>query len=71
MIIKSMPEGAKSYVKKPIPIQAIQIFEPFEVVTLEGTMTGKSGDWIMKGIRGELYICNDSIFKESYEEVLH
>lgn len=65
---ESIPEGAKSYVKKPIPIQAIQIFEHFEVVTLEGTMKGKPGDWLMKGIRGELYPCDMDIFRESYED---
>ena len=69
--IEFMPEGAKSYVKKPIPVQAIQIFEPFEVVTPEGTMTGNSGDWLMKGIEGELYPCMNSIFMKSYEEAPH
>jgi hypothetical protein len=62
-----MPEGAKRYLKKPIPIRAIQIFEDFEVKTLEGTMTGKPGDWLMEGIRGELYPCDMDIFRESYE----
>ena len=65
----AMPStGIKSYVKKPIPIQAIQIFEEFEVETLEGTMRGKPGDWLLRGIRGELYPCADDIFRESYEE---
>ena len=66
----AMPStGIKSYVKKPIPIQAIQIFEEFEVETLEGIMRGKPGDWLLRGIRGELYPCADDIFRESYEEV--
>lgn len=66
--ITEMPSEAKLYVKKPIPVQAIQIFEPFEVVTLEGTMIGNSGDWLMKGIEGELYPCIRSIFEKSYRE---
>jgi hypothetical protein len=66
--ISNIPDGAKYYVKKLIPIQAIQIMEEFEVVTLEGTMIGRSGDWLMRGIEGELYPCADNIFKKSYEE---
>lgn len=67
--ITEMSEGAKLYVKKPIPIQAVQIFEPFEVVTLEGTMRGNTGDWLIKGIEGELYPCMRSIFEKSYKEI--
>jgi len=39
------------------------------VWTLEGTMTGKMGDYLCKGIRGEFYFCDREIFKESYVEV--
>lgn len=65
--ISEMPKEAKRYVKRPIPIQAIQINEAFDVEAMEGTMHGKPGDWLMKGIRGELYVCDDSIFQEGYE----
>jgi hypothetical protein len=37
------------------------------IVTLEGDMVAKEGDWIIKGIEGEFYPCKDSVFKESYE----
>ncbi len=37
--------------------------------TIEGTMKGKIGDYVIKGIRGELYICDREIFKETYNEV--
>lgn len=37
------------------------------VETLEGTMRGDLGDWIIRGISGELYPCKDSIFRETYE----
>jgi hypothetical protein len=53
--------------KKPIPILALQINEPFEVETTEGTMRGQPGDWLMQGVSGELYICPDNIFKKSYD----
>ena len=39
------------------------------VKTLEGTMTAQPGDWIIRGIKGEVYPCKDDIFQASYEEV--
>jgi len=54
-------------VKKPIPVNCVQIHEDFQVKTLEGTMQGKPGDWLMEGIQGELYACDDAIFKKTYE----
>jgi hypothetical protein len=57
----------KRYTKKPIPIEAIQINEPFTVETLEGTMEGKIGDFLVIGIKGEMYPVDKEIFKESYE----
>lgn len=38
--------------------------------TLEGTMAAYEGDWIIKGVAGELYPCRDSIFRQTYEEVI-
>jgi len=38
-----------------------------EVVTLEGIMTGVQGDWIIKGVKGELYPCKPDIFAATYE----
>jgi len=37
------------------------------VKTPEGAMTGPRGSWLIKGVHGELYCCQDSIFKETYE----
>ena len=54
-------------VKKPIPIRCIQMQEPFQVETLEGTLQGKAGDYLMVGVRGELYPCEKEIFRETYE----
>lgn len=32
-------------------------------------MVAHSGDWIIKGVNGELYPCRDDIFKKTYEQV--
>lgn len=39
------------------------------VRTLEGTMRGNTGDWLITGIKGEKYICKDDIFQMTYDEV--
>ena len=38
------------------------------VYTLEGTMTGAVGDYLIKGVRGEFYFCAKDIFEETYED---
>jgi hypothetical protein len=54
-------------VKKPIPVKCIQINEPFTVETMEGLMKGKAGDYLIIGIKGEVYPCDQEIFKETYD----
>lgn len=36
---------------------------------LDGSLEASKGDWIIRGIEGELYPCSDSIFQKSYERV--
>ena len=35
--------------------------------TLEGNMQAGKGDWIIKGVKGELYPCKPDIFEMTYE----
>lgn len=39
------------------------------IKTPEGIMNSKCGDYIIKGIKGEIYPCKADIFEESYCEV--
>lgn len=57
----------KKALKKPIPIKCVQIDEPFEVESMEGLVKGKKGDWLMIGVNGEKYVCDDAIFKKTYD----
>lgn len=41
----------------------------YSIRTLEGTMTASSGDYIIKGIKGEFYPCKPDIFESTYEKV--
>jgi len=37
------------------------------VRTLEGVMKTDAGDWIIQGVKGELYPCKPDIFAATYE----
>ena len=39
------------------------------IFTLEGEMRANDLDWIIRGIKGELYPCKPDIFAETYEPV--
>jgi hypothetical protein len=39
------------------------------ITTLEGDMEASLGDFIIKGVKGELYPCKPDIFWQTYEEV--
>jgi hypothetical protein len=39
------------------------------IKTLEGTMIANRGDWIIRGVKGELYPCKPDIFDATYEAV--
>lgn len=38
-----------------------------DITTLEGVMTAEVGDWIIKGVSGEIYPCKNDIFEATYE----
>lgn len=41
-----------------------------EIKTLEGTMIAKAGDYIIRGVNGEIYPCASAIFDATYEAAL-
>jgi hypothetical protein len=49
------------------------IFGPYaqedrlEIKTLEGRMRANVGDWVIKGVKGEVYPCKPDIFEQTYE----
>lgn len=40
-----------------------------DINTLEGIMHASPGDYIIKGVHGELYPCKPDIFEATYEKV--
>lgn len=49
---------------------ALYLFEgTWMVNTIEGEHKVNSGDWIIRGVAGELYACKPDIFDATYEPV--
>jgi len=42
---------------------------PIYITTLEGTMRADFGDYIIRGVKGEIYPCKPDIFEATYESV--
>jgi hypothetical protein len=40
-----------------------------KIKTLEGVRTAMPGDWIIQGVKGEIYPCKTDIFAATYERV--
>ena len=41
-----------------------------DIQTLEGTMRANVGDWVIRGVKGELYPCKDDIFVATYDPAI-
>lgn len=59
----------KKFRKIPVVIEAYQTDEEMEIETLEGVMKADKGDWIIRGVKGELYPCKPDVFEMTYEKV--
>ena len=52
------------------PVQVDHGGKTIFIHTLEGKMEASLGDWIIKGVKGELYPCKPDIFEATYDRVL-
>lgn len=59
----------KQYRKRPVVVFASLMDEEFEVETLEGVMHGNAGDYLICGVKNELYPCKPDIFEATYDPV--
>ena len=69
-----MPEQVRMDGEYPLPDwikegNTIVNGDCLEIFTLEGVMRANPGDWIIKGVKGELYPCKPDIFEATYEVV--
>jgi hypothetical protein len=65
---ESLDSNMQPVRKRPITVHAMELLYPAEVETLEGTMTGNPGDFLMRGVQGEHYVCRRDIFLSSHEQ---
>lgn len=54
----------------PCPSRIGETLHDLGIQTLEGVMLAKPGDWIIKGVAGEVYPCKPDIFAATYEQVM-
>lgn len=60
----------KNCMKRALVIQSKQMDTEFRVMTMEGDYKlGKPGDYLMRGVDGELYICDKNVFEKTYDWV--
>lgn len=51
------------------PVHGFMWDGTLQIPTPEGTMTARAGDYIIQGVKGEIYPCKPGIFKARYEQV--
>lgn len=69
-------DGTRDSVREVLDDNSVQFIDrtphgassQLDIITLEGTMTANVGEWIIKGIKGELYPCKPDIFEATYEK---
>ncbi len=59
-------EGDTYRKKSSLFIEAAQLEESVDIMTLEGPSHGEPGDWLLLGIEGEPYFNDDAYFKSRY-----
>jgi hypothetical protein len=48
------------------PGMVMRIGDQLHIATLEGVVVARPGDWVIRGIKGELYPCKPAIFDSTY-----
>lgn len=67
----SVPNWIIQY-KSPIEMRHVQpdfVTGNLMIPTLEGDHLASFGDWIIQGVKGEIYPCKPDIFEQTYEAV--
>jgi hypothetical protein len=59
-----LPDGRYA---KHATVDAVRTDRPVEVRTLEGPARAEPGDWVLRGVDGELWTVTDAYFRTHYE----
>lgn len=68
---REVPDWLKEAVDqgKIVPVQSTEDYYYLDITTPEGVMRMGPEDWIIQGVKGEIYPCKKEIFKLTYEAV--
>lgn len=68
---KPYPVGVETYIKETTETVDGQkeSWNAWRIETLEGYHEVTPGDWIITGVKGEVYPCKPDIFKMTYEKL--
>ena len=66
----SAPDWALVYKDKHGNQVRLQQDGTLSIPTLEGDHTASIGDWLIQGVKGEVYPCKPDIFEVTYEPAL-
>ena len=55
------------WAKKSDATVTVNVYDELYIETLEGRMKASKGDWIIRGVNGEIYPCKPDIFHKTYE----
>lgn len=55
--------------KKPVTIEYRNVTEREEIHTREGTIVAEPGDYIIRGVEGEVYPIDADIFEKTYDRL--
>jgi hypothetical protein len=69
MVFDEIPEWLSEAVRTGVILAEFRSedYWYFIIETLEGSMLATPGDWIIRGVKGELYPCKPDIFAATYE----
>lgn len=65
--IEPMPEWLYAAISDGAVHVAGDFSDNIAVSTMEGVMEAPPGAWIIRGVKGELYPCDDGIFRATYD----
>lgn len=68
-LLKQMNISGEMFRKKPVIIRAFKTDKVIFIETLEGMHRANVGDFIIEGVKGEMYPCKPDIFEKTYEKV--
>lgn len=62
-------DGMVKEYEEPLSDGSYYQWSSLSIDTLEGRMSAKIGDWIVRGVEGEFYPVKPSVFAATYEAV--